>query len=96
MIYGLTEKLILSRKNNKLSQAQVARHIGVSPSAISAYEQGESTPSVEILVRLAELYHVSTDYLLGVSYPRESVILNTSNLNKQQLLALQNLIDTMG
>ena len=46
MIYGLAEKLALSRKKNKLSQAQVAKHIGVSPSAVSAYELGEVTPVV--------------------------------------------------
>lgn len=95
MIYGLAEKLTLSRKNNKLSQAQAAKHVNVSPSAISAYEHGESTPSLEILIKLAGLYHVSTDYLLGISYPRESTILDTAKLTKQQLLALQNLIDTM-
>lgn len=95
MIYGLAEKLALSRKNTNLSQSQAARHIGVSSSSISAYESGDKTPSLEILIKLCNLYHVSADYLLGVSYPRESVILDTSKLNKQQLLALQNLIETM-
>ncbi len=95
MIYGLAEKLALSRKKNKLSQAQVAKYIGVSPSAVSAYELGEVTPSLEILMKLANLYRVSADYLLGISYPRESVALDTSKLTKQQLVALQNLIDTM-
>ena len=95
MIYGLAEKLALSRKKNKLSQAQVAKYIGVSPSAVSAYELGEVTPSLEILMKLANLYRVPADYLLGISYPRESVALDTSKLTKQQLVALQNLIDTM-
>ena len=95
MIYGLAEKLALSRKNIKLSQSQVARQIDVSASAVSAYELGEVTPSLETLIKLANLYHVSTDYLLGISYPRDSVALDTSRLTKQQLVALQNLIDTM-
>lgn len=95
MVYGLAEKLALSRKKNKLSQAQVATHIGVSSSAISAYELGDVTPSLEILIKLANLYHVSADYLLGISYPRESVALETSKLTKQQLVALQNLIDSI-
>ena len=95
MVYGLAEKLALSRKKNKLSQAQVATHIGVSSSAISAYELGDVTPSLEILIKLANLYHVSADYLLGISYPRESVALETSKLTKPQLVALQNLIDSI-
>lgn len=95
MVYGLAKKLALARKKSKLSQARVAKHIEVSPSAISAYELGEVTPSLENLIRLADLYRVSADYLLGISYPRESVTLDTSQLTKQQLIALQNLIDTM-
>ena len=55
MIYGLAEKLAISRKNNKLSQSQVAKHIGVSSSAVSAYELGEVTPSLETLIKLADL-----------------------------------------
>ena len=85
MIYGLAEKLAISRKNNKLSQSQVAKHISVSSSAISAYELGEVTPSLETLIKLADLYHVSADYLLGISYPRESVALDTSKLNSHVL-----------
>ncbi len=95
MIYGLSKKLKLLRQQHKLSQSEVARRIEVSSSAVSAYEAEEITPSLETLVRLANLYHVSTDYLLGVNYPRDKAILDTSNLNKQQLVALQNLIDTM-
>lgn len=95
MIYGLAKKLTLLREQNKLSQSEVARRIGVSSSAVSAYESEKMTPSLETFVKYAELFHVSTDYLLGVSYPRDKAILDTSGLNKQQLTALQSLIDTM-
>lgn len=95
MIYGLSKKLTLLRQQNKLSQSEVARRIGVSASAVSAYEADEISPSLETLVKIANLFHVSTDYLLDVDYPRDKAVLDTSNLNKQQLLALQNLIDTM-
>ncbi len=95
MIYGLAKKLTLLRQQHKLSQSEVARRINVSSSAVSAYEAEEMTPSLETFVKLAELFHVSTDYLLGVDYPRDKAVLDTSDLNKQQLVALQNLIDTM-
>lgn len=95
MVYGLSDKLKLLRIQHNLSQSEVAKRLDMSPSIISAYESGERTPSLEILIALANLYHASTDYLLGVNYPRDTVVLDTSNLNKQQLTALQNLIDTM-
>ena len=95
MIYGLSKKLTLLRQQNKLSQSEIARRIGVSSSAVSAYEAGQISPSLETLVKLANLFHVSTDYLLGVDYPRDKAVLDTSGLNKQQLTVLQDLIDIM-
>lgn len=95
MIYGLSKKLTLLRQQNKLSQSEVARRIGISSSAVSAYEADQISPSLETLVKLANLFHVSTDYLLGVDYPRDKAVLDTSGLNKQQLTVLQDLIDIM-
>ena len=95
MVQGLSKKLTLLRQQNKLSQSEVARRIGVSSSAVSAYEADETSPTLENLIKLANLYRVSTDYLLGVDYPRDKAVLDTSGLNKQQLTALQNLIDIM-
>ena len=95
MIYGLSKKLRLLRQNKKMSQSEVARSINVSSSAVSAYEADEILPSLETFMKLVELYNTSADYLLGLNYPRDKAILDTSGLNKQQLIALQNLIDTM-
>ena len=95
MIQGLSKKLTLLRQQNKLSQSEVARRLNISSSAVSAFEAEQISPSLETLVKLANLYHVSTDYLLGVDYPRDKAVLDTSGLNKQQLTVLQNLIDVM-
>ena len=95
MIYGFSKKLILLRQNKKMSQSEVARRINVSHSAVSAYESDEILPSLETFMKLVELYNTSADYLLSLNYPRDTAILDTSGLNKQQLVALQNLIDTM-
>lgn len=53
------------RKLCHLSQAQLGEKVGVSASAIGMYEQGRREPDHEILCRLAEVFGVSTDYLLG-------------------------------
>lgn len=53
------------RKDKGLTQAQVGALVGVSASAISAYENGVSEPTIETLKNLARLYHVNTDFLLG-------------------------------
>ena len=95
MISGLPDKLKLLRTQRNLTMSHVAKCIEATPSIVSAYESGERTPSVDKLIMLANLYSVSADYLLGLNYPRDSVILDTANLTKEQLTALQNLINTM-
>lgn len=61
------EKIKKLRKEKKLTQKQLADLSGVAVSAISAYESGNRYPSYEILINLSHIFHVSTDYLLGIS-----------------------------
>ena len=49
-----------------LTQKQLAEQIGVTKSVVSFYELRERTPSPEILIKLASVFHVSCDYLLGI------------------------------
>ena len=89
MIYGLAERLQELRLSRHLSQKEVAHLIGISASVISNYESGERTPSVEILVALARLYHCSTDYLLGFDKNVPDKNINVSMLNDEQKDLLQ-------
>ena len=52
------------RRDAGMSQADLARALGVSPSAVGMYEQGRREPSVETLVHLSQIFRISTDYLL--------------------------------
>lgn len=58
------------RVEKKLTQKQVADRIGLAVSAISSYESDSRYPSYDVLVRLAHIFHVSTDYLLGMTNKR--------------------------
>ena len=53
------------RAKRKLTQQQVADHIGCSSVVYSRYENGIRQPSIETLLRLADLFGVTVDYLLG-------------------------------
>ena len=61
------EKLRSLRTEKKLTQKQVADRIGLAISAVSSYESGSRYPSYEALIKLAHIFHVSTDYLLGMT-----------------------------
>lgn len=95
MIKGLPEKLKSLRKQYGLSQREAASRLGISTSVISAYENGERTPSTENLLALSYLYKCSTDYLLGKESEPPKIILNTDKLSQKQLQILSDLIDTM-
>ena len=60
----LGARIAALRRNKGMSQGQLARHLGVSTSAVGMYEQGRREPAGAILVSLAECFGVSTDYLL--------------------------------
>lgn len=95
MIKDLSTKLKELRVSQNLSQADVAKKLEISPSIVSGYETGERTPSTENLLALSYLYKCSTDYLLGKSSDKPSVVLDTDGLTFEQIQVLQTLIKTM-
>lgn len=54
------------REKAGFSQAQLAKRLDVTRSSVNAWEMGLSTPTTQYVVALAKLFHVSTDYLLGL------------------------------
>ena len=53
------------REHKSLLQKDVANYIGISQQAVARWEKGETEPDSETLVKLAELFGCSVDYLLG-------------------------------
>ena len=62
-----TERLKKLREFEKLNQSELAKELGISQNTYSQYETGSRQPSLEMLVKLAEFYFVSTDYILGLT-----------------------------
>ena len=55
------------RKKHKMTQKQLANAIGIDNSSVCKYETGDVLPSHDILIKIAELFNVSTDYILDRS-----------------------------
>ena len=55
------------RADYRLSQTDVARTLDIAPQAYFRYESDKVVPSVDVIMKLADAYGVSTDYLLGRS-----------------------------
>jgi transcriptional regulator with XRE-family HTH domain len=57
------EKIKRLRKTNDMNQAELGRKIGADARQISNYENGKNTPSTDALIRIANVFKVSLDYL---------------------------------
>ena len=53
------------RKRNNLTQAEVAKRIGVSASAMAMYERGDREPSIDTLNKLCQVFNTDMDTLVG-------------------------------
>lgn len=72
-----------------ISNKQVADYLSVSPSAVSRWESGEKSPSIENIVKLAEFFNVSTDYLLGLTNEKQiykQVLDDNTNDERKELI----------
>lgn len=88
--FGVTLKTL--RKAAGLTQAQLAAQIGVTKSVISFYELQERAPSPDVLVKCAAIFHVTTDYLLGVD-SRETI--DISGLAEDDVAIMRALADSL-
>ena len=62
----VAERIKQLRENENMTQSDLAKQLGITRSSVNAWEMGISVPSTQYIVELSFLFHVSTDYLLGV------------------------------
>lgn len=61
----LPERLLLLRQEWSLSQKGLVKEMGLALNTYVRYERGEREPTASVLVRMADFYNVSLDYLVG-------------------------------
>lgn len=81
----LSERLKSLRRASKMKQSELAEKLSLSQQTISLYEANKRHPDLDTLVRLADEFHVSTDYLLGRTEHRNILskeFIHSSNLEE--------------
>lgn len=81
------------RESRRFSQKTLAARLGCSPSLVFSYETGERQPSLAMLVALADIYRVPTDYLLGRRGANPEIDL--AGLSQQEIEALRVIVEAM-
>lgn len=87
-----SQRLKQLRQSKHLTQAQVAERIGVTASMVSSYETDIRLPSYEVMLRIADLFGVSVDYLLG---REERRLLDISDLSDEEATIVTNMVDVL-
>lgn len=64
----LSENIKQLRLARNLSQVDLATSLGVTKQSISNWENNNIQPSIDMLIRLAQFFSVSTDYMLGLNH----------------------------
>ena len=88
----LNERIREVRNLNNISQVELAKKLGVTKQSVSNWENDNIQPSVEMVVKIAKIFSVTTDYLLGLE---NQITLDVTGLDKQKTIHLQQVIDDM-
>ncbi|OHD08962.1 MAG: hypothetical protein A2Z98_15760 [Spirochaetes bacterium GWB1_27_13] len=78
MTFAQKIKELRTEKNWK--QETLAKEIGTDVRQVSLYENDKTSPSIETVVKIAQTFNVSIDYLLIEDYPRRPLILNDNSV----------------
>lgn len=89
----LSERLKALRMAKKYSQQYIANHLGITRQAYAKYEKNDSQPDTNSLAKLANLYDVTTDYLIGISKREEFSEVERIFLSDIDKLSLEELKD---
>lgn len=86
-------RLLALREKNNLSRQELAAKLGITRSALEYYEKAKRTPDIEMIAKISKCFHVSVDYLFGLSeMPNQDenlqMISSYTNLDENALLAL--------
>jgi len=91
----MRHRLYELRQAKNITQQRLAIDLGIDQTSISSYECGKYYPTIEVLIKFAEYFGVSTDYLLGLSEVK-TPLKSAPNEQTSYLLSLYEALPTNG
>lgn len=88
-MYDFSDRLKGLRAKMGLTQSDLAKKLSLTRASVNAWEMGLSAPSTPFIVELSRLFHVSTDYLLGLD---DTAVIRTDNLSDEEIAVLMNTV----
>lgn len=81
------------RRRAGMTQQQLADRMWISKATVSYYEQSLRTPSPAVLVKLSGIFHVTTDYLLGIEEKKQ--VIDVTDLSDEDIRFLKNAVELL-
>lgn len=91
---AIHDKIKRLRQEQDWTQAELGDKVNVHQKQISSYERGVNVPSTDILIKLAEVFDVTLDYL-AFDDSRPSVALSSGNIQDRELLRRFEAVDAL-
>ena len=85
----VADRIKFLREEKGLSQAELAKQLGITRSSVNAWELGISVPSTQYIVELAHIFKISTDYLLNAD---DTATVSVQGLTEQDIQIVHRLI----
>lgn len=89
-----SENLKKTRQNARMTQAEVAKAVGVAKNTYCNWEQGSREPNILKIKALAKLFGVSVDYLVGFE-KQDALVIAQNKYGKERVLAYLDAIDKL-
>lgn len=88
----LNQQIRELRLARKMSQVELAKTLNVTKQSVSNWENDNIQPSVEMLIKIAKVFSVSTDYLLGIE---TADYIDVSGLSREVVSHIRQIVDDL-
>lgn len=92
MLHSFNENVKKLRTARGLNQVEFAKLLGVSKQCVSNWENDNIMPSIEMLVKIADLFNVTVDYVLGRN---DRIFIDVSELSDEQVSHISLIVSDM-
>ncbi len=92
ILYELCERIAELRWQARLTQAELAKRLGVTRSAVNSWEMGLSIPQLKYVIEMSEIFNTTIDSMLKSS---QQVVIDITDLTKDEQQAVFNIVDCL-
>lgn len=92
MLYDLCERIAALRNNIGITQTELGKRLGVTRSAVNAWEMGFSIPQLKHVIEMARIFHTTVDGMLGTP---EKIVVDITALPPKERQLVSELVECL-